>query len=394
MTALLRVVLDQVVAPTASDLTTASRELGRALVRTAPAGCAVEAIVPAVPDAAGTLEGAVPGLASLSRASLGRRELAAAWQLGVAPGIGGGMIHSPTLMAPLVRHDRVNDNDQTVVTIWDLDAWERGAELHRGAVTWQKAMLKRAARFADAVVVPTHAMAARVSELGAFGDRVRVIAGAAPAGFAVPTDEIGRRRALGVPEGFVLVSGSSAASARVADAFGAVVAAGLDVAVVVIDVPEGDVDAVVALASAFGLSSERVFALGPLDDADRGALLGGAIAFVAPSRLSAFPWRVVEALAVGVPVVAVDSPVHREVVCDGGAVVGVDASDGGSSVSGPSGAAESSGSSAAAALGAALAEVLGSTASVERYGVLAADRGRAFSWLGAAERVWMLHADL
>lgn len=377
MTALLRVVLDQVLAPTASDLTTASRELGRALVRTAPAGCAVEAIVPAVPDAAGTLEGAVPGLASLSRASLGRRELAAAWQLGVAPGIGGGMIHSPTLMAPLVRHDRVNDNDQTVVTIWDLDAWERSPELHRGAVTWQKAMLKRAARFADAVVVPTHALAATVAELGAFGDRVRVIAGAPPAGFAVPTDEIGRRRALGVPEGFVLVSGSSAPSSRLEEAFEAVVAAGLDAPVVVIDVPEGDADAVIARAAGTGLADGRVFALGALDDADRGALLGGAVAFIAPSRLSAFPWRVVEALAVGVPVVAVDTPVHREVLWDGGVLVGVD-----------------SGSSAPEALGAALAEVLGSTASVERYGVLAADRGRAFSWLGAAERVWMLHADL
>ena len=32
-----------------------------------------------------------------------------------------------------------------------------------------------ATRFADAVVVPTHAAAARVAKLGSFGDRVRVI---------------------------------------------------------------------------------------------------------------------------------------------------------------------------------------------------------------------------
>ena len=43
---------------------------------------------------------------------------------------------------------------------------------------------------------------------------------------------------------------------------------------------------------------------------------------------------------------------------------------------------------------AGLGEILGSTAAVERYAVLAGDRGRAFSWLGAAERVWQLHADL
>ena len=63
MTALLRVVLDQVVAPTGADLSTASRELGRALVKTAPKGCAVEGIVPAVADVAGVVEGVVPGLA-------------------------------------------------------------------------------------------------------------------------------------------------------------------------------------------------------------------------------------------------------------------------------------------------------------------------------------------
>ncbi|WP_454169941.1 hypothetical protein [Microbacterium paulum] len=33
-------------------------------------------------------------------------------------------------------------------------------------------------------------------------------------------------------------------------------------------------------------------------------------------------------------------------------------------------------------------------AAAERAGILAADRGRAFSWLSAAERVWQLHADL
>lgn len=379
MTALLRVVLDQVVAPTNADLERASRELARALIASAPTGCAVEGIVPAVPDAAGVVEGSVPGLASLSRQALARRELAAAWQLGVAPGVGGGMIHSPTLLAPLVKHDRVHDYDQTVVTLWDLDAWERPGELPRPAVTWHKAMLKRAVRFADALVVPTHALAARVAELGAFGDRVRVIAGAAPAGFAVPTDEVGRRRALDLPEGFVLVAGSSAPSARLSDAFGAVVLSGVAAPVVVLDAPEGDEPAVVEIAAAAGVGESRVHVLGAIEDADRAAVFGGAVAFVAPAVSSAFPWRVVEALAVGVPVVASGSPVHREVVLDGG--VFAPPSD-------APGLADASG------LGAALAEVLGSTSSVERFAVLSGDRGRAFSWAGSAERVWQLHADL
>jgi len=374
VTALLRVVLDQVVAPTDADLAMASRELARALVRSAPGGCEVEGIVPAFADAAGVVEGAVPGLASLSRMPLQRRELATSWQLGVAPGVGGGMIHSPTLMAPLVKHDRVHENDQIVVMLWDLDAWERPTEMARGAVTWHKAMLKRAVKHADAVVVPTHAMAARVASLGSFGDRVRVIAGAAPAGFAVPVDEIGRRRGLGLPEGFLLVSGSSAPSAGLADAFAAVAVAGADLPVVVLDAPEGDEPGVLELATAAGLAEGRVHVRGALEDAGRGAVFGGAVALLAPSRLTAFPWRVVEALTVGVPVVAADSETLREVVLDGGAFGGEDAPGDG--------------------LGDALARVLGSTAVVERYAVLASDRGRAFSWAGAAERVWQLHADL
>lgn len=382
MTALLRVVLDQVVAPTGADLAMASRELGRALVRSAPTGCAVEGIVPAVPDAAGVVEGSVPGLASLSRQGLARRELAAAWQLGVAPGVGGGMIHSPTLLAPLVKHDRVHDYDQTVVTLWDLDAWERPAELARPAVTWQKAMLKRAARFADALVVPTHALAARVADLGAFGDRIRVIAGAAPSGFGVPTDEVGRRRALDLPEGFVLVAGSSAPSARLSDALRAAARSGADLPVVVIDAPEGDEPAIADLAAAAGFGEGRVHVRGALEDADRAAVFGGAVAFLAPAVSSAFPWRVVEALAVGVPVVAADSPVHREVVWDGG--VYAQATQAGGNDRGDVGAS----------LAAALGDVLRTTDAVERHAVLAADRGRAFSWAGAAERVWQLHADL
>lgn len=382
MTALLRVVLDQVVAPTSADLSMASRELGRALVTAAPAGCAVEGIVPAVADAAGVVEASVPGLFDLSRTALARRELAVAWQLGVAPGIGGGMIHSPTLMAPLVKHDRVHDHDQTVVTLWDLDAWERPGELARPAVTWHKAMLKRAVRFADAVVVPTHALAVRVAELGAFGDRVRVIAGAAPAGFAVPTDEVGRRRALDLPEGFVLVAGSSAPSARLEEALKAAARSGADLPVVVIDAPEGDEPAIADLAAAAGLGEGRVHVRGVLEDADRAAVLGGAVVFLAPAVSSAFPWRVVEALAVGVPVVAADSPVHREVILDGGVYAQATPAGG------------NDGGDVGDSLAAALADVLRTTEAVGRHAVLAADRGRAFSWAGAAERVWQLHADL
>lgn len=375
MVATLRVVLDQVVAPTDRSLSEASRELARALVAGAPSGCEVEAIAPAGGE---DVAAAVPGLADVRRAALARRELSGALQFGLATGLGGGMIHSPSLFAPLVKHDRVHNNDQTVVTVWDLRPWEAPVELPRPVVAWHKAMLRRAVKYADAVVVPTHSLAARLVEIAPqLGDRVRVIAGASPLGFSVPSDEIGRRRALDLPEGFVLLAGGPLGSEGLDTGLAAVAVSGVDLPVVVIDVEEGHEPAVVELASAAGLPERRMHVRGSLDAADRGAVFGGAVAFVAPSRRAAFPWRVVDALTLGVPVVAASSTVHDEVVVDGGVLVpGADAGE------------------VASGMGEALARGLGSTAAAERLGVLAGDRGRAFSWREAADKVWMLHAEL
>jgi glycosyltransferase involved in cell wall biosynthesis len=369
MTATLRVMLDQLVAPTDPDLEMATRELTRGLIAGSPDGCEVEGIAPAGP-ADRPVD--IDGLAGVRRTALARRELAAAVQLGLGTGIGGGMIHSPTLLAPLVKHDRVHHNDQTVVTIWDMGPWESPAHVSKSAVAWHRAMLKRAVKHADAVVVPTHSLARQLGGIAKLGERIRVIAGAAPSGFAVPVDEVGRRRALDLPEGFVLLAGRAAPAENLSLGFAAIGDSGVDLPVVVIGAGEGEEPAIADIAAAAGIPERSLHVRGPLAAEDRAAVLGGAVAFIAPAQRSATPWRVLEALAVGVPVVAASSPVHDEVIVDGGMLV-----DG-----------------SADALSAALAEALGSTAAAERLGVLAADRGRAFSWRESADRVWQLHAEL
>ncbi|SDH49052.1 glycosyltransferase [Microbacterium pygmaeum] len=370
MTATLRVMLDQLVAPSEPDLAEATRELTRGLIAATPAGCEVEGIAPAGPA---DRSPEVPGLAGLRRTALARRELAAALQLGVATGIGGGMIHSPTLLAPLVRHDRVHDHDQTVVTVWDLSPWESPGEWPKSVVAWHKAMLKRAAKHADAVVVPTHSLAVRLGEIAPrLGERIRVIAGAAPSGLTIPSDEVGRRRHLDLPEGYVLLAGRTAPTDGLAVGLSAVARSGVDLPVVVIDAGEGEEPAIADLAAAAGVPERMLHVRGTLDIADRAAVFGGAVTFVAPAQRMSFPWRVLDALALGVPVVAASSRVHDEVIVDGGMLVNGD----------PEG------------LAAALDEALGSAAGVERLGVLAADRGRAFSWREAGDRIWQLHAEL
>ncbi len=363
MPATLKVILDQLAVPL-GPLAEVSRELTRALVSTAPSGCEVAAVVPST----GAELDDVPGLAEIVAAPLPRRELVAAWQLGIAPGIGGGMIHSPTLVAPLVRHDRVHDHDQCVVTAWDLTPWEAADTLSRTSQVWHKNLLRRVVRHADVVVVPTHAHAERLRDLAKLGERVRVIPGAAPAGFATPGDEIGRRRALGLPEGAVVLC---AATTDATDAaFAAVARAAGDRPLVVVDAPEGAEAALRESAAAAGIPDTRLQVRGALAGADRAAVIAGAAALLAPSTRTDYPWRILDALALGVPVVAADSDVHREVLLDGGVLVAPDAEG--------------------------LADGLTRALSVDpaRLSVLAADRGRAFSWDSAAEQVWHLHAEL
>lgn len=357
MTVQLRIVLDQLTQVADPDHAEAALALAAGLIDTAPRGCVVTALVPA----GAALD--LPGVDSVRPLPLPRRELLASWQLGIAPGVGGGLIHAPSLAAPLVRHDRMNDNDQTTVTLWDLRAWESPELMPRAAAVWHKGMLRRAVKHADAVVVPTHAIAERLADIASFGDRVRVIAGAAPRGFAEPVDAAERREAVSLPSSYVLVTGEGESFA---DGFRA--AAQADVDAVVLDAVEGAEPALAELAAASGLPERRAHIRGALDADDRAAVIAGASAVVATSTSSSWPWRVVEAMTLGVPVVAVDSGVHRDVAADGGMLV--DAGE----------------------LTDALQDALGD--GHRRQSVLASDRARAFSWTSSAERVWALHADL
>ena len=361
MTTTLRVVLDQLVAPTDPDLVMASRELTRALISAAPRACEVAGVVPAAGEDALAEVRALEGLAGVESSPIPRRELSTALSLGLPSGLGGGMLHSPTLFAPLVRHDRVHNHEQTVVTIWDLTPWTHPERVSKASVAWHRAMLKRAERHADAVIVPLHVMADELAERTKLRGRIRVIAGAAPAGFAEPRDAVGRRRTLGVPEGGVVVDAAGVSVGELGDTLAALGREVPDAPVVVLGAPP-DVKGVIGSAAAVSRA----------DAADRAAVLASASVVLAPGITPAYGWRTLEALALGLPVVVAASAINRELGSDGGAVI-----EGG-----------------ADALAAAVAVLLSSDADRTRAATLAADRGRGFSWREAGDRVWQLHADL
>ncbi|TAM71900.1 MAG: glycosyltransferase family 1 protein [Microbacteriaceae bacterium] len=381
MTTTLRVIAEQMIKPVPNGIARYTEELTRELIASAPAGCEVEAIVAAhaQEEIAGVRQ-RLPGLAHVTATALPYRELARAWQYGVRVPIGGGgMVHSPSLLAPLFNHDRLNEGGQVAVTIHDAVPWMHTGGLRGSSNGWRKAMAKRALKHADAIIVPTHAVARQLDEVFDFGDRIRVIAGAVGSTLRVPSDADARARDLGLPSEYVL----AIASLKPRKALGSLIramslpgAAGLPL--VVVGPEEWHGQRVSTAAMEAGLPEGRVIVLGHLDDGDLSVVLDRAGVLVYPSLAEGFGLPVLEAFRFGTPVIHSDDPALVEV--SGGAGIAVERT--------------SPGSSYPERLAAAIGRVLTDRELADRLSVFGQDRVRAFSWRDSAQLVWQLHADL
>ncbi len=378
MATTLRMVVDQMVTPVPNGISRYTEELTRALIQTAPGGCRVEGIVSALPpEKIAVIEDGLPGLGQLHRTTLPRRELAAAWQLGIVPTLGSGMIHSPSLLAPLRRHEREFDQTQIVVTIHDTLAWSHPKSLTPTSVAWHKAMAKRARKHADAIVVPTHAVAEQLADIIDFGDRVRVISGAVATTLIRPTESDERAAALDLPSEYILTVGTLDPRRGVASLISGLGQSGApDLPLLVLGPDTWGELSLAAVADEAGLPEGHVRALGYLSDADLAVVLERATVFVYPSLHEGFGLPLVEAFTFGTPVVHSDDPALVEVA--GGAGVAVER--------GKKGYPER--------LVAGIVSVLDDGDRADRLRVAGQDRARAFSWRDSAERVWALHADL
>ncbi|TFD70086.1 glycosyltransferase family 1 protein [Cryobacterium sp. Hb1] len=377
----LRVVVDQMVAPVPGGTGRYTEELTRALIATAPAECDVEGIVSSsTPAQYQFIEAALPGLANLHKTSLARRELATAWALGVTASSGTGLIHAPGLLAPLRRHNRGDDGTQIAVTLHDVLAWTHPSSLTPTTVAWTKGMLKRARKHADAIVVPSHAVARQLTEIMDLGDRVRVIGGAVGRRLVLPAIPVVEERlqALALPSQYILTSGSLDPRKAVTALITALGLPGAPDLPLIVLGPDtwGELD-LASVADEAGLAPGRVRALSGLSDSDLAVVIARASVFVYPSLEEGFALPIIEAFHLGTPVVHSDAPALLEAASDAG--VAVERSD----------PKEYPGR-----LVEAINRVLGDSVLRNRMSIFGGDRSRAFSWRDSAERVWQLHADL
>lgn len=419
--------------------------LTRALIDTAPRGCDVVAVIArSSGEDADRVRERIPGLADVSTALLGRKELGFAWQHGVPVSTEHGMIHSTSLLAPLRSHENSLDPTQVVVTVHDALPWTHPETLDAKTVRFAKAMMARAERFADAIVVPTHSVAETLAENYDLGTRLRVIASAPRPGFEVPGDAAQRVAELGIDGRFIATSATPDDHHGLAPLLEAMRSHLLDgISLVITSTRPADVTEWDAAIAASGISPERVRFVPDESAQTVAAVVSQAALFVVPSYDDGFSLPLVEAMSVGTPVVHSDAPSLAEITQDAGVSVPVDVSneetgeielpaahseansaaaltDAPTSAAaevevesardecGTDAAERAEGSSQPAAkekraplsnayakrLAHAISSVLSDDGKRERLSVQSLDRARAFTWRDAAERVWQLHADL
>jgi glycosyltransferase involved in cell wall biosynthesis len=377
MTAL-RVVVDEIVNGTSAGIRRYAEELTRSLIETAPSGSEVSGIISASPEA--QYDGVarlLPGLSDLHKSPLARSQLASSWRRGLGGMPRHGLVHAPSLFAPLVRHDRLNDLDQVVVTIHDSLAWTTPQLISSKAARWQRAMGRRAERHADAIVVPTYSVGEELSNFLAFGDRIRVVGGAVSQRLMLPVDPDQRADDLGLPERYVAFTGSWGERKGLEQLIRSLSApADPGLPLVIMGHPGWNPIDINAVAADAGVASGRIRILREIDDQDLAVAISRAQALVVPSVAEGFGLPVLEAFSLGTPVIHSNVAAIREVAAGAGLEVELNGVDD------PIRLAEASRQLADSPQ---LAERL-------RYGGL--DRAKAFSWRDSAERIWELHADL
>ncbi|HEY2700552.1 MAG TPA: glycosyltransferase family 1 protein [Pseudonocardiaceae bacterium] len=364
------VLAEQLLAPVPGGTGRYTRELLTALATHAPDGWSVSSAVAKHSDPSLAV---LPGVDGPRVLRFGPKMLAALWQRGLSYWPGGDAVHATTPLAP----PGPKRGRSLVVTVHDTVPYTHPETLTKHGVSWHRAMISRAAERASAIVVPTNAVAAELTQHAPGTARVHVIGHGVPKALTDPFDEEGAgriRRRLGLPDQFVLAIGTVEPRK------------GLDVLIeamarptapelplVVVGQPGWGGVNLTSLAANRGLPASRLVVLGKVSDAELAVVLRAASVLVVPSLAEGFGLPLLEGMAVGVPVVYSDAPALIEVA--GGTGVMVRRND-------------------SAQLANALRNVFADPARTEVRVAAAFARASRFSWETTARSVWNIHLEL
>jgi glycosyltransferase involved in cell wall biosynthesis len=333
------VLAEQLLAPVPGGTGRYTAELLAALAATAPAGWRLSSV-------------------TARQLALPRKGLTLLWERGVPLWPGGDSVHAPTPFAP----PRPSRGRRLVVTVHDTVPFTHPDTLTPRGVAWHRRTIRRATRSASAVVVPTHAVADELRRYAPGPAPIRVIGHGVPDSLLrTPSDPDRVAGDLRLPDAYVLAVGTVEPRK------------GLDVLIEAMALPGApDLPVVIVGQRGWGavdLASDRVSiqVLGRISDEELAVVLRRASVLAMPSRAEGFGLPLLEAMALGVPVVHSDAPALVEVA-------------GGTGVSVPRGDA--------GALAEALRAVAGGRPNPD-----AQRRARSFTWKAAADAVWKLHCQ-
>ena len=357
-------VVDQLFASVPGGTGRYTGELASALTLAAPAGSSLQAWS----AWHGRRHGTPRGTSGLRQLPVGSKVLSRLWERGLGPAPrAADVVHATTLLVPPKRRAAL------VVTIHDVVPWTHPETLTPRGLGFHLRMGARAAEEADLIVTPTVAVADQIRDV--LSPRAEVIAvhPGLSNGLTIPDDARERRARHVGQDDYLLFVGTSEPRKGLDTLLDALSEPALKDQSLVVVGPRGwgGVD-VGQEAVARGVGG-RVTVTGRVDDADLASLYSGASLVVMPSRAEGFGLPVLEAMALGVPVVTSDDPAMSEV-------------GGGASQLFPVGDP--------AALCNAIVRVLGDA--VLRAQMIELGRSRAldFDWLDSARTLWDLYAQL